>query len=82
VNRLGGSCRVEEERNRETHRAFFMVNREDDHERHRGVPKSNAQVAASRGHSGEAMGAVNTLSNTNTGIILAPDSSRRSGDKK
>ena len=45
------------------------------------VPASNAQDAASRGHSGKAMGAINTLSNTNTGI-LAPDSSGRSSDKK
>jgi hypothetical protein len=45
------------------------------------VPGSNAQDAASRGHSGKAMGAINTLSNTNTGI-LAPDSSGRSSDKK
>jgi hypothetical protein len=29
-----------------------------------GVPESNAQDAASRGHSGKVMGAINTLSNT------------------
>ena len=46
-----------------------------------GLSAANAQDAASRGHSGKAMGAINTLSNTNTGV-LAPASSGRSSDKK